>query len=508
MKKIVYIFCAAAVLLGALQGCQKKAEEAVKTVDLRYRANDSYDLPATGAQSFTILVASTDPWTVTSEHPDWCIISEEEGEASNPELVHTGKAAPTTIRVQYYDNTFLDDRTDKITIQSDYWVGKVITVNQKGIAFLTIPESDLDLSVEKAGGNYYIHINSNQPWSARVTDGDWISITDGASGEGVGTVTVTALDNVAELRYAEVTVYDRHEVASAKILFTQDGVQLVPAVTEVRAGFDQLSSELEITSNTDWVVVKASESDDWFTLENASGKGSGTVKIHFTQNNDEGLRKAEVIVKNVVANPEDFQVEKTIVVKQAYKIEPVRVVVDNDELSLWKSDWANAPTYAKGVGTTFVGKARLNRSMAFGSYTFRWSNFVTDPELGGPRIRHWFCFAESCELKADIRPADVKVSFDFNAAGDGNKPSLNSYTAIDDWTQPIELTIKFDPSGAEHCHVTYLVNGVEAGSFDTAPDLLRSVTWNAGINMYFGVDVAGSALCEWYEYTAPMNWDE
>ena len=508
MKKIVYIFCAAAVLLGALQGCQKKAEEAVKTVDLRYRANDSYDLPATGAQSFTILVASTDPWTVTSEHPDWCIISEEEGEASDPELVHTGKATPTTIRVQYYDNTFLDDRTDKITIQSDYWVGKVITVNQKGIAFLTIPESDLDLSVEKAGGNYYIHINSNQPWSARVTDGDWISITDGASGEGVGTVTVTALDNVAELRYAEVTVYDRHEVASAKILFTQDGVQLVPAVTEVRAGFDQLSSELEITSNTDWVVVKASESDDWFTLENASGKGNGTVKINFTQNNDEGLRKADVIVKNVVANPEDFQVEKTIVVKQAYKIEPVRVVVDNDELSLWKSDWANVPTYAKGVGTTLVGKARLNRSMAFGSYTFRWSNFVTDPELGGPRIRHWFCFNESCELKADIRPADVKVSFDFNAAGDGNKPSLNSYTAIDDWTQPIELTIKFDPSGAEHCHVTYLVNGVEAGSFDTAPDLLRSVTWNAGINMYFGVDVAGSALCEWYEYTAPMNWDE
>ena len=231
MKKIVYIFCAAAVLLGTLQGCQKKAEEAVKTVDLRYRASDSYDLPATGAQSFTILVASTDPWTVTSEHPDWCIISEEEGEASDPELVHTGKAAPTTIRVQYYDNTFLDDRTDKITIQSDYWVGKVITVNQKGIAFLTIPESDLDLSVEKAGGNYYIHINSNQPWSARVTDGDWISITDGASGEGVGTVTVTALDNVAELRYAEVTVYDRHEVASAKILFTQDGPRSAPAST-------------------------------------------------------------------------------------------------------------------------------------------------------------------------------------------------------------------------------------------------------------------------------------
>jgi hypothetical protein len=213
-------------------------------------------------------------------------------------------------------------------------------------------------------------------------------------------------------------------------------------------------------------------------------------------------------VKNVVDNPEDFQVEKTIVVKQAYRIEPVRVVVDNDELSLWKSDWANAPTYAKGVGTTFVGKARLNRSMAFGSYTFRWSNFVTDPELGGPRVRHWFCFSESAEIKADIRPADAKVSFDFNAAGDGNKPSVDAYTAIEDWTQPMELTIKFDPSGPEHCHITYLVNGVVAGSWDSGPELMRSVLWNAGINMYFGVDVGGSAICEWYEYTAPMNWDE
>lgn len=507
MKKIVYFLCAAAVLLTALQGCQKKAEGPVKTVDLRYRANDSYDLPASGAQSFTILVVSSDPWTVTSAHPDWCIISEEEGEASDPELVHVGKATPTTIRVQYYDNTFLDDREDKITIQSDYWVGKVITVTQKGIAFLTIPEADLDLSVVKAGGDYFIHINSNQDWSARVTDGDWISITDGATGNGVGTITVSAQDNVAELRYAEVTVYDRHGVATAKILFTQDGVQLVPASAEIRAGYDQLSTELAITSNTSWTVTKASEADDWFTIENGSGTGNGSVKINFTQNDGEGLRKAEVLVKNVVSDPEDFQVEKAIVVKQAYKIEPVRVIVDNDELSLWKSDKTNAPSYVKGVGTLFPGYARLNRSMAFGTYTFRWKDFVADPEQGGPRIRHWFCFAESAEIKADYRPADSKVSFDFNAAGDGNKPSIDSFTAVEDWTAPCEVTVKFDPSGAEHCHVTFLVNGVEAGSFDSGPELMRSVLWNASINMYFGVEY-GTATCEWYEYVAPMNWDE
>ena len=102
---------------------------------------------------------------------------------------------------------------------------------------------------------------------------------------------------------------------------------------------------------------------------------------------------------------------------------------------------------------------------------------------------------------------DGKISFDFNAAGDGNKPSLDGYTNVD-FAQPIEITYKFDPSGSDYCHVTYLVNGAEAGSFDTSENLLRSVTWGAKINMYIGVDKSGSGVLEWYEYTAPMMWDE
>ncbi len=511
MKQLVNIFCAAAVLLAVLSGCQKKAEQAQKTVDLRYRANDSYDLPAAGAQSFTILVASTDPWTVTSAHPDWCIISEEEGEGSDPEQVHTGKATPTTIRVQYYDNTYLDDREDKITIQSDYWVGKVITVRQKGIAFLTIPEADLDLSVEKAGGDYYIHINSNQDWSSKVTAGEWIAITEGATGHGVGTITVAAETNAKELRYAEVTVYDRHEEAVAAIQFTQDGVQLVPLSTEIRAGYDQAAGEVEVLSNAKWTVTKESATDDWFEILTPTGEGDGKIQLSFTQNDGDGLRSAVIILKNVVAHEGDYAATKEIVVKQAYKITPVRVMFNADELGSWSSDWTNAPTYSKDLGgTLFNAKARLhNGSKPFGNYTFHWSAITQNPASGsGVRVRHWFCFDEGCELKADIRPADGKVSFDFNAAGDGNKPSIDGFTALD-FTQPVEFTFKFDPSGPEHCHVTYLVNGVEAGSFDTSESLLRSVKWGTTFNVYIGVDNenSGSAVLEWYEYTPPMNWE-
>ena len=512
MKKIFILFCCAAALVTGLTDCRQKDTEPEKIVDLRYRAQDSYDLPATGAKAFTILVASTDPWTVTSEHPDWCIISEEEGDASDPTLVHEGKAEATTIRVQYYDNTFLDDREDKITIKSDYWTGKVITVRQKGSAFLTVSEEDLEQDVTKAGGDHFIHIKSNQDWSARVTDGDWVTVTEGAAGNGTGIVTVNAAENTSELRYAEVTVFDRHDEAVALIKFTQDGVQLVPLAEEIRAGYDQLSAELEVLSNAQWTVTKESAADDWFEILTPTGEGDGKIQLSFTQNDTEGLRSAVIILKNVVAHEDDFAAVKEIKVKQAYKITPVRVMFNTDELGAWSSDWTNAPTYSKDLGgTLFNAKARLhNGSKPFGTYTFHWSNITQNPASeSGVRVRHWFCFDEGCELKADIRPADGKVSFDFNAAGDGNKPSIDGFTALD-FTQPVEFTFKFDPSGSNFCHVTYLVNGVEAGSFDSSESLLRTVTWGTNFNVYIGVDNenSGSAVLEWYEYTPAMNWED
>jgi len=501
------MFFAAAALLSGFCSCGEKDDEAVKTVDLRYRVADSYDLPASGAQSFTIMVASTEPWTIKSAHPDWCIIEVEEGEASDPEAVHTGKAEAVSTKVQYYDNTDLDDRTDIIEIKSDYWVGKTVTVRQKGIAFLTVPEEDLEQDVPKAGGDFVFHVESNQDWSAKVTSGDWVTVKEGATGNGTGTVTVTAAENPSEMRYAEVTVYDRHDEAMATIKFTQDGVQLVPAAEEIRAGFDQLSGELGVESNTKWTVEKASESDDWFTIDTPSGEGNGTIRLTLTKNEGTSMRKASIILKNVVANEGDYQAEKEIVVKQAYEINPQRFVLNDDEMSHWSSDWANTPVYTQNVGTLFTAKARLNRSMDFGTYTFYWSS-LSDKA----RVRHWFCFDDGVEIKADIRPGSGKVSFDFNAASSGTsgKPSLSSFTDVD-FSKPVALTCKFDPSGAGYCHVTLLVNGVEAGSFDTSDEVLHPVKWGSDINMYIGVQDEGSdgasAVCEWYEYTAPMSWD-
>lgn len=501
MKRFIYIILAAAALLPGLWSCSDKDDkEEIKTVELRYRVDDSYTLDAVSAKAFSIVVTSTDPWTITSAHPDWCIITQEDGAGSDPDKVRYGQGDKTTVRVQYYDNTELDDRTDYIEIRSDFWFGKKVTVTQKGIAYLEVPEEDLDLDVVKDGGELTVHVNSNQNWSAAVISGDWLSITDGATGSNDGVVTFLAEENSGEKRYATAEVRDRHDVLMATINITQDGVQLDPATFEIRASYDQLSTDLAVVSNGNWQAVKDNPNDDWFSIENPENSGDATLHITLKENTGEQLRTAGIIIKTIAANEGDFVVQRNIVLKQAYKITPQKIMFNNDEMGKWKSDKTNTPVYQAGVGVLFPGYARLNNgSMPFGTYTFHWSNITADA-----RVRLWFCYSDAEEIKYDIKAASAATSVSVNK-GSGAAPDLQN-TSVD-ISQPVDMTYKFDPSGSEYCHVSFLLNGVEFSSFDSSPTVMPAVLWGKSVNMYLGCET-GSAILEWYEYTPPMNWDE
>ena len=454
MKRLIYIILAAAALIPGLWGCRDKDDkEEIKTVELRYRVNDSYDLDAVAAKPFTIVVTSTDPWTITSEHPDWCIIETEAGQGSDPEAVRYGQGNKTSVRVQYYDNTELDDRTDIIEIRSDFWLGKRVTINQKGIAFLTVAEDEQNLEIESG-----------------------------------------------EMRYATVEVYDRHDVKMATISITQDGVLLDPDSFEIRAGYDQLSADLGVVSNAKWTAIKDNENDDWYTIENPDNEGNATLHITLKENTDTKMRSAGIIIKSVGKSADDFVVERNVTLKQAYKITPVRVIFNNEEMGNWKSDKTNTPVYQPGVGVLFPGYARLNNSSKpFGTYTFHWSNITADA-----RVRLWFCYSDSEEIKYDIKAASAATSVSVNK-GSGGSPELSN-TSVD-ISQPVDMTYKFDPSGDKYCKVTFLLNGVEFCSFDSSASIMPAVLWGSSVNMYLGCET-GSAILEWYEYTAPMNWDE
>ena len=346
MKKFVYILLAAAALTAGLTACESKEEKNAgeeDIIDLRYRVESEYTLDAVSAKPFTIVVKSSHPWTIRSYHPDWCIIEQEDGEAVDPELVHVGKGESTSVKVQYYDNTSLDDRTDYIEIASGAWIGKKVTIYQKGIAYLRVPEADIEggLMVEKAGGEILVNVLTNQKWSARILpegDGgtDWLAVSEGETGELDGAVKVAVEENTGEKRYANVAIYDRNGEERALIKITQDGVQLDPETFEVRVSYDQNAATLNVISNAKWT---AEGDGDWFSIDNPDGHdGDGTLTLTITDNNTDGLRKGTITLKTVAADEGDAVAEKEVVIKQSYKIEPVRRVVDNDELGAWKSD--------------------------------------------------------------------------------------------------------------------------------------------------------------------------
>lgn len=499
MKKSIYILLAAAALLPGLQGCREKEQASEPMVELRYRAQDTYELDAVSPRAFTIVVASTDPWMITSAHPDWCIIETEEGDGSDPDLIRIGQGTKYSVKVQYYDNTELDDRTDILEIKTDTWLGKRVTVKQKGIAYLTVAEQAVE--VEKDGGEIAVHVESNQNWSAAVTDGDsWLSIEEGATGSQDGTITFFAKENPGEMRYATAEVYDRHGEKMGTVNFTQDGVLLDPETLEIRAGYDQLSTELAVSSNAEWKAVKDNENDDWYTIENPDHDGDGVIRITLKENTGDQIRSAGIILKTVSDDPDAFVAERVVTLKQAFKINPVRVMMDNDEMSKWKSDKTNTPVYTAGVGMLFPGYARLNNSsMAFGTYTFRWSNISADA-----LIRLWFCYSDGEEIKYNLNAASGKTAVSVNK-GSGADPGMVNTTF--DPSVPHEMTYKFDPSGSQYCHVTLLLDGVEFTSFDSNAGVMPYVLWGKSVNMYLGVET-GSAVLEWYEYTAPINWDE
>lgn len=500
MKKTVYILCAAAALLPGLWGCQRKAAtEAVDAVELRYRADDVYSLDARGAKAFTILVASSKPWTVTSEHPDWCIISDEDGAAADPATLHVGKAEPTTIRVQYYDNIGLDDRTDKIYIQSDGWTGKTITVNQKGIAFLTVAEDQLDQRVEKAGGDITVHVDSNQDWKAQVTAGDWLSISSGATGTGVGDIVLNAGVNDQEMRYSEVTIRDRHDVPRYLAKITQDGVQLEPVELEVRAAWDQQEYRLEVKSNTAWTVLRkeGSESDAWYSIEQPDHSGDAVLRIAMEDNDTPRIRNSFLLLKTT---GDGFSVVKEIWLRQAPQMVPERTVMTESSMAQWSvtqnDTYTAAPTFDGGMVLTAPTQVKQSLKTE-GTLMFHWSHIGA-----GARVRMWYVVSGQ-EIKYNLFGGKTDVST--NSAGGGLSGTNITY---DSASTAHDMGIKTAPIEGGYCKVTFLLDGEEFFSFDSGPTVMSGLKWGESVSVYLAVDTADSAVLEWYEYTGLFSWDE
>jgi hypothetical protein len=160
---------------------------------------------------------------------------------------------------------------------------------------LVEPGADLNLeqeavSVENYDARAEINILSDGNWTAAVSE-TWCSIAP-RSGNGDGTITVTAMDNYkGESRTAVLTVASNGNVK--KVNITQDYPRL--DLDSENLLFDKTAGTkiLKITSNTKW-SLEIPDQVEWLTASKLSGTGDADV-IFTVQANTSGPSRSSVI---------------------------------------------------------------------------------------------------------------------------------------------------------------------------------------------------------------------
>ena len=271
MKQILFTVMALAAL--ALPVACGDKDEPHTIVDLRYEVDDNYVMDWTNPAPVTFLVKSNHPWEVSGTQ-DWYTLTPSSGGAD--------EICTVTITC-LSDNAQLDDRSDTVTIRSDYWIGKRFVVTQKGNAYLTLDNLDDTPLTQYDGATKTFDVLANQQWTVAVTGGgDWLSVSAGAQGSGDGSVTLTATGNAGELpRYGEVTVYDRHGVAVHVVSIMQKGLYLIewmndPQRKAINFGAWQAEMIVPINADVEWEPVVTSEYP-WLTVEKISQTESRVI---------------------------------------------------------------------------------------------------------------------------------------------------------------------------------------------------------------------------------------
>lgn len=489
MKSVIHYRRAWHILMSVLVGSTlmwtvscKDDDEAMKWVDLRYEAQDEYNISAADAEPIVIKVKSTDPWEVYSQHSDWCTI--EPGTGDDIDKIYD-------VTIRYKNNNELDDRIDTVIVKSDYWIGKWITVCQKGTAYLNLEDHE-SILLSKEGSSHTFKVLSNQNWSAAVTQGDgWLSVTDGAKGSMNGTVTVTSEPNKGAKRYGTVTIYDRHGVERGTVECTQDGAQLDPETELIRATYEQQQYTLPIVSNVEWTVTKDDEDIDWYSFEQISFDGNANLIINLQKNESTSIRQASFTIA-IKAVEGTETVEKTIILKQAFNNAPTIYEFTEEEIAKWSPN-GTAPVVVNGNDASFAasgGNSRMLRSdFVPGYYEFRLKSM--EPTA------HSIIFVtyDEKEIRYHMSASSKQTDISTTPWNDLNQVSF-------DPTQPHSLGVNITKGDNGMANFEWILDGQVIGS------VKNFASYDKPATIYVGANQTGTVVYDWWSYTAPMDWGD
>ena len=318
MSQSTFLKSLAALAAGLLVfACTKPMETVLSLSDL------AANFEATGALEKTVSVTSNYDWTVSC--PDaWVTVSPATGSGSG------------SFKISVTENKAFENRSSTVTVKANEKTATVKVGQLSLTPSLIVGPTSLEVAAE--GGTVSVDITSNAPWTITVpADGSWAT-PDAASGEGSKKVTFTIAPNTDfEARSVDVTFTAQDKKATVRI--TQAAPTPTLEVNPFAVMFDAESSsvELKVHSNAPWTI---SASEDWLTVEPASGQGDATVILTVTASEVRAERTAVVTVKETVGNT-----EKTVNVTQealplGHKADSLALVAIYNAIdaSTWKED--------------------------------------------------------------------------------------------------------------------------------------------------------------------------
>lgn len=441
-RGIVSVLPAIAVL--SFASCEQN--EPLKSVDLRFLAEDSYLLAASDPEPIRIQVSSTDPWHVYGKYPDWSTITPSEGTALPVDRL----AEATEVTIVYEDNVGLDDRIDTIVIQSDYWIGKWIQVIQKGTAYM---EFDNPGIMPQNGGNAKVDVRTNHKWSAAVTTGEgWLSLEGAVSGEGDGRISFKVERNAGEVRTGIITIYDHNDAGCGEIVVSQDGVQLDPAMNQIRTDYKAKEYILHVESNGTWKVIKEDADVAWYSFPQTEFTGSQDLKINIFESPSTTVRTARFTISSVSGEEGVVPVTKQITLKQSYRFAPDIIEFTQGEIDGTWMTWGYGFA-ARGDDMIMKSGARVeSRYRELGYATFKVKEMDEDAEFrieflkDGGTYNWVFYWGGDARTGMTVSRNDVIAPVPF------------------DYTRPNEFSYYVAPDDNGYIYVEFMLNGDVVGS--------------------------------------------
>ncbi|NCC24338.1 MAG: hypothetical protein EOM25_03920 [Deltaproteobacteria bacterium] len=217
-------------------------------------------------------------WTATSP-VDWIVVA-------TPSGIGSGTVAYTVLA-----NAGDEDRSAVLTV-----AGIEVHVVQGGVNPCTFTVTPLTASVDVAGGQVAVTVTASVEdcaWTAS-SQSDWLTVTQGQSGQGSGTVVLTAAPNVGVARNGQAVV------AGETVSVNQDG-QGPCAYTLQPTGANMVAEggdgTVTVTASRPDCQWTAASEVRWITiLSGAQGTGSGQVAYRVDPNDLDQIRTGTMTV--------------------------------------------------------------------------------------------------------------------------------------------------------------------------------------------------------------------